>query len=42
MNLVGKADAQLQRVALDRGQVADADDLQPLLVALLDARRPCY
>ena len=34
LQLVGQADAELQRPVLDGGQVAHADDLQPLLVAL--------
>ena len=50
VDFVGEADAKLQHVALDRGQVADALDLQLLLVAfvtpstmlLISARvRPC-
>ena len=37
LQLVGQADAELQHLALHGGQVADALDLQPLLVALGDA-----
>ena len=37
MDFVGKADAKLQHVARDRGQVTDALNLELLLVAFGDA-----
>jgi len=36
LQLVGKADAQLKHVLLQRGNIANAHDLQPLLVPLRD------